>query len=143
MWAIERGVPLTPEIVAQMPRAHPRCGTNLMALAGLITIIFQHLPSFDPSVILLSLIFVYFSWRSFGEILQNYFTTKPATKKQLESGIRAGREVLEKYQDEPHVLPSFGARLLRSGLAYSALGMVSVMMILFQLMGWLESWICV
>ncbi|HEY0074923.1 MAG TPA: DUF1385 domain-containing protein [Abditibacteriaceae bacterium] len=127
VWAIERGLPLTPEIVAQMPRAHPRCGTNLMALSVLITIIFQHLPTFDPTVILLTLIFIYFSWRSFGEMLQNYFTTKPATPKQIESGIRAGREVLEKYQDQPHLLPPFGVRLLRSGLIYSALGMMTVM----------------
>lgn len=138
VWAIERGLPLTPEIVAQMPRAHPRCGTNLMVLSLLITVIFQHLPSFDPVMILLSLIIVYFSWRSFGEMLQNYFTTKPATKKQIESGIRAGREVLEQYQAQPHVMPSFGSRLLRSGLAYSALGMMVVMGIMYSVMAWLE-----
>ena len=139
VWAIERGLPLTPEIVAQMPRAHPRCGTNLMVLSLLITIIFQHLPSFDPLMILVSLIFVYFSWRSLGEMLQNYFTTKPATPKQIESGIRAGLEVMEQYQAQPHVLPSFGSRLLRSGLAYSALGMMLVMLILSQAMNWLET----
>ncbi len=139
VWAIERGLPLTPEIVAQMPRAHPRCGTNLMVLSLLITILFQHLPSFDPMMILLALILVYFSWRSFGEMVQNYFTTKPATKKQIESGIRAGREVLEKYQEQPHVLPSFGSRLLRSGLAYSALGMTAVMFLMYGAMTWLEN----
>lgn len=139
VWAIERGLPLTPEIVAQMPRAHPRCGTNLMVLSLLITIIFQHLPSFDPMTILVTLIFVFFTWRSFGEMMQNYFTTKPATKKQIESGIRAGREVLEKYQTEPHVMPSFGSRLLRSGLAYSALGMMVVMSLMFSVLTWLET----
>jgi hypothetical protein len=125
VWAIERGLPLVPEVVEKMPRAHPRCGTNLMALAGLIIIIFQHLPVINSNTILFTLLFVYLTWRNFGEILQEWFTTKPATRKQLESGIRAGRGLLEKYQEQPHVSVSFGAGLLNSGLVLSVLGMVA------------------
>jgi CBS domain-containing protein len=123
VWAIERGVPLVPEYVAQMPRAHPRCGTNLVAIGGLIQIIFQHLPSLDPTWVLLALLFVYLTWRNFGRVLQERFTTKPATRKQLESGIRAGEELLKKYQEQPHVTVSFGARLFNSGLVLSVVGM--------------------
>jgi uncharacterized protein YqhQ len=130
VWAIEKGLPLRPEVVAQMPRAHPRCGTNLVALAGLIAIIFQHLPSYAPEYVIGALLFVFFAWRSFGEALQNVFTTRPATRKQLESGIRAGREVLERYQQQPHVMGSFGSRLLNSGMAYSAMGMIATLFIL-------------
>jgi len=123
VWAIERGLPLTPEVVEKMPRAHPRCGTNLMALAGVIIIIFQHLPVINSNTILLTLLFTYLTWRNFGEALQVYFTTRPATRAQIESGIRAGRAILETYQKEPHVSVSFGAGLLNSGLVLSMLGM--------------------
>ncbi|MBV9867179.1 MAG: DUF1385 domain-containing protein [Abitibacteriaceae bacterium] len=124
VWAIERGLPLTPEYVAQMPRAHPRCGTNLVALGGLIQISFQHLPEINSGTVLATLLFIYLAWRNFGTLLQEWFTTKPATPKQLASGIKAGRELMEKYQEQPHVLTSFGSRLFNSGLIMSALGMI-------------------
>ena len=124
-----------------MPRAHPRCGTNLMALGGLIEIAFQHLPSFDGTTVLFTLLFIYLTWRNFGELLQVVFTTKPATPRQLESGIAAGRAQLEKYQDQPHAMAPFGARLLRSGLIYSALGMIVMSMVLTWLQNWTAQWI--
>ncbi|MDQ3815845.1 MAG: DUF1385 domain-containing protein [Armatimonadota bacterium] len=127
VWAIERGLPLEPEYVARMPRAHPRCGTNLVALGGLILITFQHLPDINPPLVLLSLLFIYLVWRSLGYVLQEWFTTKPATRKQLESGIRAGRALLEKYQAQPHASLSFGMRLFNSGLILAALGMIVVL----------------
>lgn len=133
VWAIERGLPLTPQIVARMPRAHPRCGTNLVALSGLIVIVFQHLPGTDPTYYLLALIFIYFAWRGVGTWLQVHLTTRRPSTKQLESGIRAGRELLEKYQNQPHEMGSFGSRLLNSGIAYSAAGM----MLAFALGDWL------
>lgn len=127
VWAMERGLELTPENVKQMPRAHPRCGTNLVALAGLIQIVFQHLPSFDPGTILFALLFVYLFWRNLGEWLQNWFTTRPASAKQLQSGIDAGLALQQKYQEQPVVVTSFGRRLFNSGLIYSAAGMILTM----------------
>ncbi len=143
VWAIEKGLPLRPEIVAKMPRAHPRCGTNLVALGGLTTILMSHLPNYEPETILLALLFVFFFWRNFGEALQNVFTTRPANRKQLESGIRAGQEVLAKYQQNPHEVAGFGSRLLNSGIAYSAFGMIGTLWILsflqdFALQNWLK-----
>ena len=136
VWAIERGVPLTPETVAQMPRPHPRCGTNLVALSGLIQIVLGHLPDNSPSMMLFALIFIYFFWRSFGEAIQLYGTTRPASRKQLESGIRAGKEVIEKYQAQPHLQMSFGKRLWNSGLLLAAAGMIST----WWLYSFLENW---
>ncbi len=137
VWAIERGLPLTPEIVGEMPRAHPRCGTNLVALLGLILITFQHLPladpRFAPDLALLTLIFIFFFWRSFGTAIQILFTTRPATRKQLESGIRAGEALLEKYQQQPHIMGSFSSRLLHSGLAPAAAGMMLTTTVLWWL----------
>ena len=70
----------------------------LVALAGLIEIVFQHLPAFDPGTILLALLVIYLLWRNLGEWLQNWFTTRPASLKQLQSGIKAGKELMQKYQ---------------------------------------------
>jgi CBS domain-containing protein len=138
VWAIERGLPLIPEYVEKMPRAHPRCGTNLVALAGLITITFRHLPDFSPSMVLITLLFIYLAWRSFGTFLQEWFTTRPATRKQLESGIRAGQALLDKYQEQPHVMASFGMRLLNSGIVYSALGLILTSALAAQLEIWVS-----
>jgi hypothetical protein len=124
VWAMERGLELIPDNVKQMPRAHPRCGTNLVALAGLIEIVFQHLPSFDPGTILFALLFIYLFWRNLGEWLQNWFTTRPANAKQLQSGIDAGLALQQKYQEQPVVITSFGRRLFNSGLIYSGVGMI-------------------
>ena len=126
VWAIEKGVALTPEAVARMPRAHPRCGTNLMALMGLVMIVFSHLPSFDEGTVLLALVFIFLFWRNLGTAMQVIFTTRPASRAQLESGIRAGKELLEKYQAQPHVPSSFAMRLFNSGLIFSAGGFVLV-----------------
>lgn len=126
VWAIEKGIALTPENVARMPRAHPRCGTNLMALMGLILIVFGHLPSFDKGTILIALVFIYFAWRDLGTLMQLHLTTKKASRKQLESGIRAGEELLLKYQQQPNVPRSFGMRLFNSGLLMSSAGFLLV-----------------
>jgi CBS domain-containing protein len=136
VWAIERGVPLLPENVAQMPRPHPRCGTNLVALSGLIQIVLGHLPDNSPSTMLFALIFIYFFWRRFGEAIQLYGTTRPASRKQLESGIRAGKEIIEKYQNQPHLQINFGARLWNSGLLLAGGGMIFV----WWLYEFVENW---
>jgi CBS domain-containing protein len=141
VWAIERGLPLVPEVVEQMPRAHPRCGTNVMALVGLVTIWLQHLPSFDNTNILFSLIFTFFFWRQFGTALQEYFTTRPATRKQIESGIKAGREIMEKYQSQPHMPTPFIFRLLNSGMIYAFGGMMLGMYVFFFLESLAARWI--
>jgi CBS domain-containing protein len=122
--AMERGLPLELEYVSQMPRAHPRCGTNLMALVGLVTIGFAHLPDYGPNWVLLVLVGTFFGWRSLGTLLQEWFTTRPASKKQLESGIKAGRELMEKYQAEPFAAPAKPFRLLNNGMFFSAAGMI-------------------
>lgn len=141
VWAIERGLPLVPEVVAQMPRAHPRCGTNIMALLGLVTIWLQHLPSFDSAAILFSLVFTFFFWRQFGTALQEHFTTRPATRAQLESGIKAGREIMAKYQSQPHLPTPFIFRLLNSGMVYAFGGMIVGMSGLFFLENLAARWI--
>jgi len=122
VWAMERGLPLEPEIVGKMPRPHPRCGTNLVALGIMISIMVDHLP--DPSAgnILLVLVVTFFFWRTFGEFLQENFTTRPASRKQLESGIRAGKQLTERYQQQPSLGAPLPLMLLNSGIFFTVIG---------------------
>jgi hypothetical protein len=120
--ALERGLPLTVENVGKMPRAHPRCGTNLMAIAVIVTALATHLPALTPGTILFLLAVTFFAWRSFGDALQVLFTTRPASKKQLESGIKAANELMEAYQAQPFAVSRSPLRVLNRGMLWAVAG---------------------
>ncbi len=110
---IERAEPLVPEIVRQMPRPHPRCGTNLVVALLMLYISLGHLPRLFAVVgVLLTIL----NWRTIGGWIQQHFTTKPASDKQLRSGIRAGEELLRKYREHPQWRSSFTQRVMNMGL---------------------------
>lgn len=139
VWAMERGLPLEVEYVQKMPRAHPRCGTNLIALLGLVTIGLVHTPDFSPDWILVDLVITFFGWRTFGTLIQEWFTTRPASRKQLESGIKAAKELIEKYQAQPFAAPARPLRLLNNGMFYSAAGMICGSTLLLTLLNFLAA----
>jgi hypothetical protein len=122
--AIENDLELSESVVRAQPREHLRCGTNLMVLLGGIQMIavslFFSYDRISPLGMLLYAVFWVFIilkfWRPAGLWLQHHFTTKPPSSAQLESGIKAGRELLEKFAAEPHPMPSIGRRLWGSGL---------------------------
>jgi hypothetical protein len=130
VWAIERGEPLTPESVARMPRPHPRCGTNL--IVGLI--IFQLFEQVNP---LLAFILTVLFWRRLGYYAQLYLTTRPATRKQIESGIKAGKEVLAKYRENPEATlqQSLMQRIWNFGLIQNIIGLGIISLILSAIFG--------
>lgn len=125
--AIERGEELHPEIVSRMPRVHPRCGTNLAAAMSLFFGI-AFAPWFkDPQLqILVALLVTMFFWRQLGSFLQFWFTTRPPNRRQLESGIKAGKELLAKYEQNPVVAPSGWSRFHSSGLPYILVGYLAL-----------------
>jgi hypothetical protein len=129
--AIEAGEPLEPEIVAQMPRAHPRCGTNLWAGAMLFLLICSGLGT-DTGLIV-ALVVVVAGWRSVGYYLQQYITTKRASPRHIQNGIKAGEELLAKYQREPNKQADGWSRIWNMGLVQVALGFTTVL----QLSHWL------
>lgn len=121
--AIERGELLEPEIVRRMPRVHPRCGTNLAVGMGLFFGI--SMSEWTPDLqfrILVAAIVTLFLWRPLGSMVQFWLTTRPPNRRQLDAGIRAGRELLEKYEQDPILAPGVGSRLLRSGLPWILIG---------------------
>ncbi|HEY9722214.1 MAG TPA: DUF1385 domain-containing protein [Oscillatoriaceae cyanobacterium] len=123
--AIERNEPLTADAVATMPREHPRCGTNLMALLFgaqlLIPLIAQEPVALLPAALLLAL-----SWRKVGGWLQRVFTTKPARPYQLASGLRAGAALLDAYAANPSYRADKWRRIWNMGLVQVLLGGLSV-----------------
>jgi CBS domain-containing protein len=119
--ALEQSEPLLLDFVKKMPRVHPRCGTNFAAAAFGFTLSF-----------LLALAY----WRHFGGWIQEHLSTKPATEKQLASGIAAAKELLEQHNRRPYLAPGPLSRLWRSGLPQILLGFAIGVGILV-LLGWL------
>ncbi len=106
--AIEEGEDLTVEKVRAMPRVHPRCGTNLMALLILMFIGLQLILSLGTSrpdeqmLAFLTLVMVIvFTWRRLGAGLQRWVTTRPPTDRQLEGAIAVGEALLAQVNDRP------------------------------------------
>jgi CBS domain-containing protein len=128
--AIERFEPLVPEVVARMPRAHPRCGTNLMAAVTLFLLLqclFRALPGFDwSSAELAAGLTTLFTWRRVGTFLQERFTTRRANPAQLQSGIAAGAELMSKYLSTPPGRPLLLRRIWCMGMLQSMIGMALV-----------------
>ena len=128
--AMERNERLLPEIVCRMPRPHPRCGTNIMAI-GLILFsvcpLLVSLCNLDiESALLLSGLLTLLTWRNVGTFLQVVFTTRPASERQLASGIAAARALLGTYCTSPPVRPTLVRRIWCMGFLQNALGMCIV-----------------
>jgi hypothetical protein len=129
--AIEQGDDLRPEVVVAKPRVHPRCGTNLMAGFGIFMILERWA---GPLAFVAALV----SWRFFGSLLQQYVTTRPARGRELESGIFAGRQLLERYQGGIGTYASGWRRVWNMGLLQVALGFTIIWTALYFGQGWLR-----
>jgi len=121
--AIESGEPLTREVVRRMPRVHPRCGTNLLAAAGVFIIITNKVNS--QLSVLLAMIVVMIGWRMVGGWLQYFVTTRSPSEKQIESGLAAGRELLDRYLGDPGRQYYGLRRVWRMGFIQTACGMAA------------------
>ncbi len=134
--AIERTERLTVSIVGRMPRAHPRCGTNIMAAGTLFFTLMQFtmsVPGVSELAPVVALIGTLAYWRRFGSILQEVFTTRPASEKELLSGIKAGEELLEKYRNAPPTRTRLWKRIWCMGMVQNLIG-VSLALTLMELL---------
>jgi len=131
--AIERGEPLVADVVARMPRPHPRCGTNLMAAAILFVNLASVFRAFDidqETAPILAVVVTLFTWRRFGTWLQAWLTTRPANLRELNSGIFAATSLAEKYRFAPPHRGRFARRIWCSGLLQSIAGMLPTVTLL-------------
>lgn len=129
--AIEAGEVLTPDSVRGMPRVHPRCGTNLLAAAGLFIMITTKIS--NQFSVLIALIVVVMGWRTIGGWLQYLVTTKPPSEKQLKNGVAAGNELLQKYQQQPNFQLYGFERIWRLGFLQTFMGMTTVAFVIWVL----------
>ena len=137
--AMERDEPLLPEVVGRMPRPHPRCGTNLMA-AGLIFTTLMTLCTAIPGLgaaYLVPALITLFTWRRVGTFLQQHLTTRPASERELRSGIAAGEELLDKYYRSAPARVKFSRRIWCLGILQVLIGSSAVL----TLAGFLDSWL--
>jgi len=132
--AIERREPLTQETVQCMPRVHPRCGTNLAVGAMLfVWLAEKDWGSWKSMGLLIALLLTIIFWRRLGNFLQFIATTKKPTSRQIESAIKAGEELIENFKRSPRIVPSFGQKLLMSGLPFVMAGAFSAFLLLYIL----------
>jgi len=131
--AIENGEELTPESVGRMPRVHARCGTNLMTalfMAFAVAVILNWaaarlgLTGPEPLVVAAAAIFivVVVARTRVGPLLQSLVTTKEPSPRLLMNGLRAGRQLLERYQSNPARGAGRLRRVWNMGLLQAAAG---------------------
>ncbi len=128
--AIERGEELTPEIVRRMPRVHPRCGTNLAVAATLFLTLFDWEWIADQELrMIVAFLATFLLFRPLGSLVQSLITTKPPNDKQLASGIRAGKELLERYRLKRGPQPNPFQRIVNSGMLHVMAGSISAYLV--------------
>ncbi len=120
--AIEEGEDLSLEKVRAMPRVHPRCGTNLMALMILLVIAGQFLNTLNQAnqdvqimVLFALVLIVLLTWRRLGAGLQRWVTTRPPSDRQLARGVEVGRRLLEEIRRHPGARANFWQRVWNAG----------------------------
>ena len=128
---IESGEELSPNIVRQMPRVHPRCGTNLLAAAGVFLIIVTRFTG--ELGVLFAMVIVLLGWRSYGSLLQSVATTKPPSERQLKNGVAVGNELLDRYMENPEYQSTGFERIYNMGFLQTAAGMSAIFGILYIL----------
>lgn len=124
--ALERDEELTPEVISRMPRVHPRCGTNLAVAVTMFTTIWTTPWISDEKLRLtVALIATLYLWKKVGSFAQYWFTTKTPNLKQIESGIAAGKELLDNYATASNRTASPLTRIINSGMLHVIAGSFS------------------
>ena len=128
--AIERGETLSLKTVSRMSRVHPRCGTNIATGVLLAAVIFGADLNLPPALAMLQpviaiaigLVF----WRRAGSLVQFWVTTRPASRKQLEAGIRSGEAVLAAYASARNLRANAWKSIWNAGMIQVGLGFMLV-----------------
>ncbi len=139
--AVERGIALTPEQLSHLPRPHPRCGTNLVVLLALLLVGYAAWRAPWPQNLWLGpALLGLLAWRRLGRWVQQQFTTKPASRRQLEAGLAAARLLLARHQRAPELRAGLVRRVWNRGLVQVLFGLLlswQVVEWLSRLGGWL------
>jgi hypothetical protein len=140
--AIERYGRIEYDQVVEMPRAHPRCGTVLLfGILPTLLIAYPLLLSYPVVAVGVAVVGWMLRYRV-GYFIQQNFTTKPPTPRQLEAGIAAGRKLLALYLSDPDRRVSVARAVWTRGLPQMVAGVVAghycLLLILDHLHVWLD-----
>jgi uncharacterized protein YqhQ len=139
--AIEHFGEPTRERARMMPRAHRRCGSNL--LAGVLPLLLLGEPLYRISPVL-AVIVVVLGWQFryvVGYFIQAVFATKEPTERQMDAGLAAGKRVLARWKEHAgERLPPL-VRLWRRGMAQMFGGMLVGLWLINQIFSHLHVWL--
>ncbi len=139
--AIERYGRLQYEQVVEMPRAHPRCGTVL--LFGVLPTLLIAYPLLWSNPLAAGIVAVV-GWMlryRVGYFIQQTFTTKPPTPRQLAVGIAAGEKLMALYAHDPDRRVSIARGLWTRGLPQMIVGVIAGNALLVQILAHLHLWL--
>lgn len=138
---LEAGDDLRTSVVKSKPRVHPRCGTNLVVGFMLATALWRtaqwplwqspDMAQYADLACLVGVLLILFAWRRLGSVVQQYVTTRPATDAQLRNGIRAGEELMQRFQASGEIRPSRLLRFWNMGLCQIMAGYAILLSLLF------------
>lgn len=139
--AIEHYGEPTRERALMMPRAHRRCGSNL--LAGLLPLLILGEPLYRISP-LLAVVVVVLGWQFryvVGYFIQAIFATKEPTEHQLQAGLESGKRVLARWREHAtDRLPPL-VRFWRRGMLQMFSGMLLGLWLINLVFGHLHVWL--
>ncbi|MFP4248716.1 MAG: DUF1385 domain-containing protein [Armatimonadota bacterium] len=139
--AIEHFGEPTKERARMMPRAHRRCGSNL--LAGVLPLLLLGEPLYRVSP-LLAVVVVVLGWQFryvVGYFIQVIFATKEPTERQLEAGLASGKAVLARWKEHAgERLPPL-VSFWRRGMLQMFSGMLVGLWLINQVFGHLHVWL--
>jgi len=121
--ALEVGEELTPASVRSMSRVHARCGTNLLAASAVFLIIVEAFSG--ETAVLLAMVVVVVGWRGIGAHMQRVATTKTPSERQIANGVRAGKELVARFMEQPSYQAYGFVRLWNTGILQSLGGLAS------------------
>jgi CBS domain-containing protein len=137
--ALERGEELDPEVVRRMPRVHPRCGTNLAVGLMIFLGLLEAPINIDFSIrALFAALISLMTYRSLGGIVQWAVTTKPANRKQIQSGIAAAEDLLNKYATKRRQHATFLTRIVNMGILHVMVGASATTILAHYIAFWLH-----
>jgi CBS domain-containing protein len=119
--AIEEGEDLTVQKVRAMSRVHPRCGTNLMVLVSLLTVIIYSVSAAGRgsgnwlAAVPVLILIVVLAQRRLGAGLQRWITTRTPSDARLQAAIRVGESLLAQAKTRPAARVAIWRRLWNAG----------------------------
>jgi len=132
--AVEEGEDLRSEKVRQMPRVHPRCGTNIMALLILVVITQEFFTQLNATVneatgafaLFVLVMIVLVTWRRLGAGLQRWITTKRPSDRQLRGAVAVADDLLRQVRARPSARVGVPRRIWNAGFIQVVSSFLSV-----------------